>query len=318
MRAVEPTDESERRPSSSNTVTSLLLRLMFLFILDALAAVFIWQALAYGHYLLIAAAAVLTLGVNVAFLKSEFYPIRWMALGLVLMAMFAIYPIIFTIFIAFTNFGDGHLLTEEQAITQIERVRYLPETGVAFTWTAFQTPDGEYALWLIDNQGNSFLAKPGEEVQSVIPGEGGIGELDDKGIPSSIEGYERLNALRAAADANLGDIQFGSPDAPVQIRSPQEAAAFQQKYVYDAEQNVIVDQETGVIYTPINGTFTSPTGEELRPGFRATIGLQNFTDFLKSPALRGPLVLITVWNFVFAFLSVFNDVCAGAVGRPIV
>jgi ABC-type sugar transport system permease subunit len=138
-----------------------------------------------------------------------------------------------------------------------------------------------------------------------------VGDLDDNGIPTSIEGYERLNALRAAADANLGDIQFGSPDAPVQIRSPQEAAAFQQKYVYDPAQNVIVDQETGVIYTPIDGTFTSPTGEELRPGFRATIGLQNFVSFFNSPALRGPLVRITTWNFIFAFLSVFTTFSLG-------
>jgi len=279
MRAVQPTDESKRPSSSSSTVTSLLLRLLFLFILDALAAIFIWQAWAYGHYLLIFAAGILTLGVNIVFLKSDLYPIRWMALGLVLMAMFAIYPIIFTVAIAFTNFGDGHLLVKDQAIEQIEKVRYLPETGVAFTWTAFITPDGDYALWLVDSQGNSYLAKPGEEVRQVVPGEEGVGELDDKGIPTSIEGYERLNALRAAADANLGDIQFGTEDAPVQIRSPQEAAAFQQKYVYDPEQDVMVDQETGVIYTPIDGTFTSPTGQELRPGFRATIGLENFISF---------------------------------------
>jgi ABC-type sugar transport system permease subunit len=97
----------------------------------------------------------------------------------------------------------------------------------------------------------------------------------------------------------------------VQIRSPQEAAQFQQKYVYDAEQDVLVDQETGVIYTPIDGTFTSPDGEQLRPGFRAVIGLENFTRFFASSALSGPILRITVWNFVFAFLSVFMTFSLG-------
>ncbi len=311
MRAVQPTDEKPRQSDSTSTTSSLLLRLMFLFILDGLAVWFSLVAMANGHYLLVAAATILTFVVNVVFLRSDLYPLRWMALGLVLMTMFAIYPIVFTVFIAFTNFGDGHLLTKEQAIVQLEKVRYLPETGTAFTWTAFKTSDGDYLLWLRDREGNNYVAKPGEAVRLVEPGEVGIGELDDKGIPQTIEGYRRLNAILAAADPNLENIQFGLPEEAIQIRSPQEAARFQQKYVYDAAQDAIVDQETGVVYTAVDGTFTSPKRERLRPGFRAVVGLENFINFFNSPALRGPLVRITVWNFLFAFMSVFTTFSLG-------
>ncbi len=311
MKAAQPVDQKAPRRSTSSSASSLLIRLMFLFILDGLAIWFSWAAIGYGHILLVAAAAVLTLGVNITFLRRDLFPIRWMALGLVLMVMFAIYPIIFTVFIAFTNFGDGHLLTKEQAITQLEKERYLPETGIAFTWTAFKAPDGKYALWLIDSNGNSYLARPGEALQQVAAGEVGVGELDDKGIPTAIEGYQRLNALLAAADPNLGNIQFGLPDEAVQILSPQAASQFQQKYVYDPVQDVMVDQETGVIYTPVDGTFTSPNREELRPGYRAVIGFENFRQFFASSALSGPIVRITAWNFIFAFLSVFTTFALG-------
>jgi hypothetical protein len=34
----------------------------------------------------------------------------------------------------------------------------------------------------------------------------GVGEFDDKGIPETIEGYQRLNAIIAATDKNLTEI----------------------------------------------------------------------------------------------------------------
>ncbi|MCP4360146.1 MAG: ABC transporter permease subunit [Chloroflexi bacterium] len=311
MRVARSKGPNNQHSTLSSSVTSLLLRLIFLFFLDALAVWFVLNAIANNHTLLAAGAALLTIFVNVVFLRSNLYPIRWIALGLVMMATFAIYPILFTVFIAFTNFGDGHLLIKEQAIAQLEKVRYLPEGAGAYTWTAFKTDSDDYILWLQDSEDNYYLAAPGVEIKPGVVGEDGVGELDDKGIPTTIEGYIRLNALTAAANPELDQIQFGLPKEAVRISSSQEAAQVEQKYVYDEEQDVMIDQETGVIYTPVDGTFTSLDGDELIPGFRAVIGLQNFKDFLISPALRGPLVRITVWNFVFAFFSVFSTFALG-------
>ncbi|MRR32434.1 maltose ABC transporter permease MalF, partial [bacterium] len=60
-----------------------------------------------------------------------------MLVGLVFMGLFTIYPIVFTIWVAFTNYGESHLITKQQAIDQILNQTYLPETGKAYTWTAF-------------------------------------------------------------------------------------------------------------------------------------------------------------------------------------
>ena len=76
-------------------------------------------------------------------------------------------------------------------------------------------------------------------------------------------------------------------------------------------RDVLIDAETGVEYTPIDGTFTSASGDELRPGFRSYVGWENFRRFYDSPALRGPLVRIITWNFAFAFLSVFMTFALG-------
>jgi ABC-type sugar transport system permease subunit len=235
-----------------------------------------------------------------------------MAFGLAFLLLFMVYPLIFTIYVAFTNYGDGHLLTKEQAIPLIERQTFLPETGKSYRWTAFKSPEGEYALWLINPEGETFLAKQGEEIQVTAPGDPGIGEADGNGIPTSIEGYQRLNTLFAATDQQLPNIKFGLEGAQaVQVRSPSEAAELQIRYKYDETTDTVVDQSNGEVYNNVNGTFTTRNGKTIRPGFRTTVGLKNFIDFTTSPALRGPLVRIVTWNFIFPTVSVLSTFFLG-------
>lgn len=305
MSSAQESSAPKRGPLGSSSILGIVVRLTLLGLIDAFAIWFILNLVLDGVLVLAIAAALITIFINVVIMRNEAFPIRWMLMGLVLMAIFAIYPILFTVFVAFTNFGDGHLLTEEQAVEQIEKVKYLPEGGISFTWTAFRSEDGQFVLWLINEEGEGFLAIPGEEIVSVNPGEEGVGELDANGIPESIEGFDRLNQITAATfKSDLEETIFGTEDNVLQIRSPVEAAELVQKYVYDAEQGVMVEQETGVVYSPVDGIFTSPDGDTLRPGFRATIGIENFRRFFESSAMRGPLLRITIWNFVFAIMSV--------------
>jgi ABC-type sugar transport system permease subunit len=234
-----------------------------------------------------------------------------MVVGLVLMALFTIYPILFTVWVAFTNYGEGHLITKEQAIDQILKEKYLPETGRAFTWTAFKSPEDDYVLWLKDDEGNGYLATPGEPLTQPQSGELGIGELDDSGIPETIDGYQRLNAILAATDKNLTEILFGEEGQTIQVRSPSEAAELLPLYVYDSEQDAMISQETGITFQNIRGTFSSPDGTPIRPGFIASVAFANFREFFVSPALRGPLARIITWNFAFAFFSLLLNFSLG-------
>ncbi|MCA9944415.1 MAG: ABC transporter permease subunit [Anaerolineales bacterium] len=303
-----------KKPSApSSSLTSILIRLVLLFAIDGFAVWFTINLFANEAYFFAAAVIFVTVMANVIILRRDMYPLRWMLIGLVMMVLFSIYPNLFTIFVAFTNFGDGHLLAKDQAIAQIQKERYLPEGGSAYRWTAFEGDDGSYALWLLDADGVGYLAVPDEPLLQAAPGEAGVGELDSNGIPTTIEGYTRLNPITLAAGAGdaVRDILFGAGDQAVQIRSPQEAASLQPLYLYDEERDVITNQETGLEYTPIDGTFTAPNGAELRPGYQATVGFANFSRFFTSPALQGPLLRIITWNFAFAFLSVFMTFSLG-------
>jgi ABC-type sugar transport system permease subunit len=308
--AATPRTKSSLSPEE--TPLTKIIRFIFIALFDGGAIWFIQNAISRGFGQLAITLGIIALMLNLIFLIPRAYPFRWMAIGLSFLILFVIYPIIFTIYVAFTNYGDGHLLTKEQAIPLIERATYLPETGRSYSWTAFKSPEGDYALWLVSPEGETFLAKPGEEVIPAQPGDAGIGEADAKGIPTVIEGYQRLNGLFAATDKELPNIKFGAEGSrTIQISSPSLASQLEVRYKYDPATDTVLDQSNGDVYNNVNGTFTTRDGKTIRPGFRATVGLKNFTDFAISPALRGPLVRIVTWNFIFPTISVLSTFALG-------
>lgn len=294
----------------SANLTNVIVRMGLLLAIDAFAIWFTLRAFAVGFPALGIAVAIVAAGANYIILVRDMYPLRWMLIGLIMMSMFSIYPIVLTGIVAFTNYGDGHLLTKEQSIEQILKQRYLPEGGSAYSWTGYINGADEYVLFLQNEAGESFVAFPG---QALIPASAadGLGELDNNGIPAAIGEFERLNAIQVASNKDITNIQFGTELDGVKIRSAREAAQLQQRYTYDATADVLFDLETETEYFARNGKWVSNGGDELTFGFRSNVGIDNFTRFFNSPAFRGPLVRIILWNFAFAFLSVFMTFALG-------
>ncbi len=256
----------------------------------------------------------ITVFVVLVYLRPYFTPFQWLGFGIALALLFTIYPIAYTIYISTTNMGSGHLMSKAQAIDRLEALQFLPENGETYKWTAYQDPSGGYALWLIPKEGTGLFAKPGEPLQALPPGEGGVGELDENGFPLQLEGYERLDRRATIPIINeLSAIEFGTPPQTVRIRSVGEAVASAPLYRYDASRDVIVNQQTGTLYRPIEGTFMSESGEQLTPGYIVFIGPRHFTDFLGNTGFREPLGRILVWNIAFTFLSVFFSFALGLI-----
>jgi len=243
-----------------------------------------------------AVIAIVTLLVNLIFLRQDLYPLRWVAPGLALLIIIVLYPILSTVYISFTNYGDGHLLTKPVAIRLIEQETYLPEDAVVFDWIAYISPEGEFLLWLeAPDDSVKFVARPDAPLEEVS------GEP-----PAEIDGYRQLNNIeRVRYTQQLVALRFGEPPYVFQVSDRQigRAARYQQRYVYDASTDTITDQQNGTIYRPIEGTFTAEDGTRLRPGYQVPVGARNFVRLFTTPSLRGPFVLVFVWTLVFAALS---------------
>jgi len=306
------TQKSKGSRSPEEAPLSKMLRVIFIVLFDAGVVWFVLNAISKGFDQLVIVISIIAVMFNLIFLITRAYPFRWMAIGLSFLILFTIYPMIFTIYVAFTNYGDGHLLTKEQALPLIQKATYLPETGKSYKWTAFKSASGEYILWLINPDGETFLAKPNAEIVPAKAGENGIGPADSKGIPTTIEGYQRLNPLVAATNKDLTSIKYGlEGQKAVQVRSPNEAAELEILYKYDETTDTVTDQSNGDVYLNKDGTFTTKDGKTIKPGFRTVVGFKNFVDFSKSPALRGPLVQIVTWNFIFPTFTVLSTFAMG-------
>jgi ABC-type sugar transport system permease subunit len=304
--------EPKSHPFFSTRPLRLIIRFSLLAILDAFSLLFIWTLVANGRYPLAAVVLVVTIGVNIAFLFERAYPFRWFSPGLALMIIMLVYPTGYTAYVAFTNYGDGHLLTKIQVLAQLERVTYAPEGAPEYTWTAFRNSGGEFVLWIESDEG-SFLAAPGEDIVSSDNAPAAVrSSLDANGIPTNVPGYTRLNRIEVIRyiDA-LTQITFGVAPETVRVRNLDAAQRLEQRYLYDSGADTITDQTDGTVYRPVEGTFTAEDGRTLRPGYWVTIGGDNFVRLVTSPSLRGPFVRVFIWTFVFAFMSVFLTFALG-------
>ena len=295
---------------AGNLFTSLIV-----LIVDIALGYFAFKLFSLGYIPLGICFVLIIMMISVAFLVPKAHMFKWMAIGLSAWLLFSIFPIVYTIYNAFTNYGDGHLISQAQAIDQIQAQTYLPETGKAYQWIAYRSTTNEYLLWLKDSEGNTKLVTQvdveGDHEIPLVTGENGIGEIDADGAPVTIEGYTRLNRILASTDKNLTNIKFGDPENTIQVRSPSEAAELLPLYAYDAETNTFTNQLNGTVYKDLEGTYTSDNKEQLKPGYTAVVGMKNFIQFVNSPGLRGPLVTIVIWNFLFATFSLLLTFSVG-------
>ena len=270
-----------------------------------------WTLIANGRYPLAVLVFLVTAGVCISFTVEKLYPFRWFSPGLALMAIMLLYPTAYTMYVAFTNYGDGHLLSRVQVIDQLERQTYRPEDGRQYTWTAFRSERGEYLLWLQSDAG-SFLAEPGERFIPADRLPNWVGPLDVDGIPTEIRGYTRLSRIEVLRFlTQISALEFGEPPETVRVQSLDLVEERRQRFIFDPANDTMTDLRDGTVYRPVTGTFTAEDGRTLRPGFWVTIGPRNFQRLFTSPALSGPFIRVFVWTFVFAFFSVLLTFTVG-------
>ncbi|WIM69123.1 ABC transporter permease subunit [Corynebacterium suedekumii] len=263
-----------------------------------------WGILAFLVVALIAADVVYFWG------DKRMLPWKYLFPAAVMLLIFQVFVVIYTAGIAFTNYGDGHNSSKEDAIAALE-LKYDEPVPGAPSWPVSVIDDGdELGLAVVTDDG-VLAARNGEDLAPVSTGDT---EVTD-GRVTALEGWEVLDRQEAMQrQEDVLDIRVGSGTADGDVLRTNDArtsTSYVSTMSYDEEKDAFVAQD-GTEYRPNDtGSFQSDAGEELIPGWRVNVGLSNFTQVFSDSTYAGPFLSVTAWTFAFAFLSVALTFFAG-------
>lgn len=253
-----------------------------------------WVVYLVGQPLFGLLLTLVALGVLLIFGLRRFYFARFIFPGIATMTLFVIFPILYTIYLGFTNYGSFNLLSFERAQEVI-----LSETIV----------DKENAL--------PFQISPEGDRYRIYLGEGAEGYLSE---PVALDGSAQSVAASpapapAATLSRREAIKLRGALAQIEITLPsgaqmtaiglREFGGARAEYRRGPEGQII-HAESGAIWTPDHsiGFYVNEAGETRAPGWRTHIGWKNFEYIFQSEGVRAPMLSIFIWTLVFALSSV--------------
>ena len=263
-----------------------------------------------GLALLVAAAAV----IFAVYVTPRAIPLKYLIPGTLLLLAFMVYPVLNTVATAFSNFGDGHRGTKEQAIEAIQGSSVRQVAGSTVYQLSVATEGdpatGPLVFLLTDPDGRPFVGTP-DGLEELDPGSV---ELSDGGRIISADDYTVLDIGQAGArSADLEALSVPTEDGAIRSSGLSQAFEGAPVLAYDEGCDCITDTESGQIWTAddTTGFFVDENGDNLAQGWRVNVGFGNFTDVLTSPTIAKYFFRILIWNFVFAILSVLITFALG-------
>lgn len=269
---------------------------------------------AFGIFIILAALQQDSMGIlwvmvgllvaaNWVFFARRTLALKYVFPGLVFLLIFQLFTMGYTLYVSFTNYGQGHNSTKDQAITAL-----LQQNEV-------RLPDSPaYPLAVVEQGGELGFAVLQEDTVEVGTAEAPLSVVDDAvvtdGAITEVPGWDILDRQAIIAEQQaVVDLRVSIDEDPesgsIRTTDGRTGYVYTSTLEWDAEAGTMTNTETGVVYTPNDdGQFEAEDGSTLNVGWRVNIGLENYTEAFTNPTLAGYFYQITAWTFVQAFLSV--------------
>ena len=285
----EPAKATEKKktgPKASHasevTKPGFFVKLVLMMLIDALGLYGMFTAYLVKSWTVLAVLAVLLLVVNWVYFSKRMIPAKYLVPGMVFLLIYQVFVMGYTGYVSFTNYGQGHNSTKEDAVASILK-------------SAEQRAPGAVNL-------------PAAIVE------------DGSGLGLAIDGYTvlKLNDIlkRQTEVAALNVPASEDPNAG-HYKSEDGTTAYlaKSRYNYDEAADTLTDTETGTVYTADGkvGAFVDAEGNQLDPGWRVFVGFDNYRNMFTRGDLAGPFMKALVWSFIFAAASVLSTFALGLI-----
>ncbi|HEX6969757.1 MAG TPA: ABC transporter permease subunit [Micromonosporaceae bacterium] len=297
------------------TLGGIVVKIVLLGLVAGIATWAAFPLIETESWLGLAILAVTTAGIFYLYLTRRHIPLKYLVPGTLFLLVFQVFPVLYTVSTAFTNFGDGHRGSKEDAIVAIQTASVVQVPGsVEYALTVATTGDpatGPLVFLVTDPATGQVSVGDAEGLRPLDPD---AVTVRADGKVTAAEGYTLLNAGQASLRSRE-ITEFTVPTAAGAIRSTGLSRAYEGKAVraYDEACDCIRDTETGRTWTADEsiGAFVAADGERLAQGWRVDVGLTNFTRVFTDDRIAGPFLRTLVWNFGFAIGSVLVTFALG-------
>ena len=230
----------------------------------------------------------------IVFGSERFYTGRFIFPGIAAVALFIAFPVLYTIWLGFTNYSSFNLLDFERA-TEVQLANRIVEPG---TERAFQVvPDGDaYRLFFPEGEGG-FLSEP-------VALDGTEVEVAAEAVDAAPgEALAMRDAIRLRS--GLGAVTVALPDDSALVNTGLRSFASARSEFVPQEDGTLVSSVDGTVLTPDHsrGFYVDGDGRTRTPGWRVFVGAENFERIFTSEGIRAPLAGIFLWTVLFALLS---------------
>lgn len=288
---------------NSHKLPSLFLKIFFLGAVNSFALWSVPILISKGSYIYAAYVGISTLVIDFIFLNKRFIAAKYIVPGALLMVAFQIYPAIYTGYVAFTNFSVGHEFNKETAIDSMISNSYEPVGDSTFPMKIARNGSGGDVVLIKD--GDQILVGDARGI-TVLPTS--AVKVDPNGEIISAEGYTIYSKDQVGTVLDKFNnllIPTQDPNVKYRVYDLTSAEKIRATLRYDKSGDFVENLQTGTKYFPNdNGSFISPDGDELEPGWTVQIGWKNFGKIFGDDRYRAPLVRVLIWTFIYPFLVV--------------
>jgi maltose/maltodextrin transport system permease protein len=233
------------------------------------------------------------------YLSPRFMAWRYIAPGALAALLFIVFPMVYTLAISFTNYSGEHLLSPERATEVLLSRGEGDGRSLAFTLEAAEATDGQQQrLRFEDDEGRRYLSSPfalGDARRLPL-------QPDDGTRPSG----PAVDARRVAAE--LPALRRLTPVLPdgseLRVLSLRRFAVERPAYVLQADGTLRAARDGQVLTADTDaGWWRLPDGTPVTPGFRTTVGWDNYASIVSDGRVSGPFLRVFAWTLTFATLN---------------
>lgn len=240
---------------------------------------------------------------GVVFSSRRFYSLRFIVPGMVTMVLFVVFPIIYTIYLGFTNYGSFNLLNYDRA-QQVVLSSQIVDKASSRPFSVLADKQ-EYRIYIADKSASGgYLTQPVALNNAIV--DAGVSitlhAQQQTAEPEQVLSRRDVIQLRKALALLTIELPNGEVLKSAGLRA---FAAIKPEYVLQADES-IVNQLNGKQYWPDHdvGFYVDADGKQLAPGWRTHIGWGNFERIINFAGIRGPMWSIFLWTIGFAVGSV--------------